>query len=91
GAFPCLSEEVSPVADVKESKSRSKPSFSSVAAGRREERKEAKERKSYAQTLKQNNGEHNFYVLQLLLASFTVNLDIFDSSAGVLSAFHQQK
>ncbi|VIO96118.1 Uncharacterized protein BM_BM5754 [Brugia malayi] len=56
GAFPCLSEEVSPVADVKESKSRSKPSFSSVAAGRREERKEAKERKSYAQTLKQNNG-----------------------------------
>ncbi|EJW82892.1 La domain-containing protein, partial [Wuchereria bancrofti] len=55
GAFPCLSEEVSPVAEVKESKSRSKPSFSSVAAGRREERKEAKERKSYAQTLKQNN------------------------------------
>lgn len=56
GAFPCLSEEISPVAEVKESKSRSKPTFSSVAAGKKEEKKEVKERKSYAQTLKQNNG-----------------------------------
>ncbi|CAG9536942.1 unnamed protein product [Cercopithifilaria johnstoni] len=56
GAFPCLSEEISPVVEVKESKSRSKPTFSSVAAGKREEKKETKERKSYAQTLKQNNG-----------------------------------
>uniref|UniRef100_A0A915PFD6 HTH La-type RNA-binding domain-containing protein n=1 Tax=Setaria digitata TaxID=48799 RepID=A0A915PFD6_9BILA len=56
GAFPCLSEETSPVMEVKESKSREKPTFSSVAAGKREEKKEAKEKKSYAQTLKQNNG-----------------------------------
>ncbi|VDK86672.1 unnamed protein product [Litomosoides sigmodontis] len=56
GAFPCLSEEISPVVEVNESKLRSKPTFSSVAAGKREEKKETKERKSYAQTLKQNNG-----------------------------------
>ncbi|VDP19625.1 unnamed protein product, partial [Onchocerca flexuosa] len=56
GAFPCLSEKISPVVEIKESKSRNKPTFSSVAAGKREEKKEAKERKSYAQTLKQNNG-----------------------------------
>ncbi|KAL3998608.1 La domain family protein [Acanthocheilonema viteae] len=56
GAFPCLSEEISPVVEVKESKLRSKPTFSSVAAGKREGKKETKERKSYAQTLKQNNG-----------------------------------
>lgn len=42
--------------EMKESKSRIKPTFSSVAAGKREEKKETKERKSYAQTLKQNNG-----------------------------------
>uniref|UniRef100_A0A158Q803 HTH La-type RNA-binding domain-containing protein n=1 Tax=Elaeophora elaphi TaxID=1147741 RepID=A0A158Q803_9BILA len=62
GAFPCLSEEISPMVEVKESKSRSKPTFSSVAAGKREEKKEMKERKSYAQTLKQNNGWVRFFI-----------------------------
>lgn len=47
--------------EIKESKSRNKPTFSSVAAGKREEKKEAKERKSYAQTLKQNNGSKFFF------------------------------
>lgn len=48
--------------ETRETKSRNKPTFSSVAAGKKEEKKEAKERKSYAQTLKQNNGWVRFLV-----------------------------
>uniref|UniRef100_A0A9J2PIP8 HTH La-type RNA-binding domain-containing protein n=1 Tax=Ascaris lumbricoides TaxID=6252 RepID=A0A9J2PIP8_ASCLU len=53
GAFPCLSEEASELEIVEAEKPRERPSFSSVAAGKR---KELKEKRSYAQTLKQNNG-----------------------------------
>lgn len=52
--------------EVNESKARSKPTFSSVAAGKREEKKETKERKSYAQTLKQNNGYARFFYTEYI-------------------------
>ncbi|VDN03479.1 unnamed protein product [Thelazia callipaeda] len=58
GAFPCLSEEMSRKMEMKKEPEKlcEKPTFSSVAAGKRKEKKEPKEKKSYAQTLKQNNG-----------------------------------
>ncbi|VDK44780.1 unnamed protein product [Anisakis simplex] len=53
GAFPCLSEEANELELAETEKPRERPSFSSVAAGKR---KELKEKRSYAQTLKQSNG-----------------------------------
>ncbi|KHN81119.1 hypothetical protein Tcan_05001 [Toxocara canis] len=53
GAFPCLSQEGNELELVEAEKPRERPSFSSVAAGKRNE---PKEKRSYAQTLKQNNG-----------------------------------
>lgn len=77
GAFPCLSQETASFeVDVNETeKSREKPTFSSVAAGRRKEKKEPKEKKSYAQTLKQNNGLIISSLLEFMLMfwQFVIN------------------
>ncbi|MFH4980603.1 hypothetical protein AB6A40_007312 [Gnathostoma spinigerum] len=60
GAFPYLSDDIKVQPEVTETeKPTEKPSFSAVAAGRRREKKEPKERKSYAQTLKQNSWAEN--------------------------------
>lgn len=50
-AFPSLSEDVK-----EEIVKEEKPLFSKVAAGKKKERKESKEKRSYAQMLKQGNG-----------------------------------